>query len=345
MYFKLFACCIPVKGFSRSLMCDIQRNQYIEIPNSLYDILSSPVLCTMAELIERYGDEETLREYFDFLIEHDFGFWTPNPELFPPLDLTWEHPSIITNAIIDVNKNSNHDFEAILRQLDDLGCNDLQIRFFDPVAPDKLQQLLRHAATGRLAGISLILPHQEAFTEQWLSVFCENHPRVYEMVFHAANCESSKTLFSKKSRRYQTNVIYTPQVIDSATHCGMIAPYYFTLGANAFIESQSYNSCLNRKVGIDVAGNIKNCPSMDESYGNIHEISVQSAITKKGFKDLWEINKDQIEVCKDCEFRHICTDCRAFITKPHDRFSKPSKCGYDPYTATWTNQQELSSPA
>jgi len=74
---------------------------------------------------------------------------------------------------------------------------------------------------------------------------------------------------------------------------------------------------------------------MSKSYGNIKDTSLEEALNKKGFKDLWNINKDKIKVCQDCEFRHICTDCRAYIENPNDIYSKPLKCGYDPYTSTW----------
>jgi len=38
---------------------------------------------------------------------------------------------------------------------------------------------------------------------------------------------------------------------------------------------------------------------------------------------------------KDCEFRYICTDCRVFIQEDTDILSKPLKCKYNPYEATW----------
>lgn len=52
-----------------------------------------------------------------------------------------------------------------------------------------------------------------------------------------------------------------------------------------------------------------------------------------GFKN----TKTQLKgtVCQDCEFRHICTDCRACLDEPEDIYSKPLKCGYNPYTAEW----------
>lgn len=59
------------------------------------------------------------------------------------------------------------------------------------------------------------------------------------------------------------------------------------------------------------------------------------ALEHPDFKKYWYIHKDQIEVCKDCEFRYICTDCRAYLEDPDNLYSKPLKCGYDPYTCEW----------
>ena len=102
-----------------------------------------------------------------------------------------------------------------------------------------------------------------------------------------------------------------------------------------FSESLQYNNCLNKKIGIDINGEIKNCPSMEKSYGNISNTSLLDVINNNEFKALWSINKDKINICKDCEFRYVCTDCRAFISDPDDIYSKPLKCGYNPYTNIW----------
>ena len=106
-----------------------------------------------------------------------------------------------------------------------------------------------------------------------------------------------------------------------------------------FYESQCHNTCLNRKVCIDAEGNIKNCPAMAKSYGNIRDTTLEEAINKPGFKDLWFICKDQIDVCKDCEFRYMCTDCRAFIKDPENIYSQPAKCTYNPYICLWEGQE------
>ncbi|MCR9102370.1 MAG: grasp-with-spasm system SPASM domain peptide maturase, partial [bacterium] len=116
---------------------------------------------------------------------------------------------------------------------------------------------------------------------------------------------------------------------------GIMDAPLFCHALNTFTESINHNSCLNRKISIDTEGNIKNCPSMKESYGNIKDTTLLEALEKPGFKKYWNITKDQISVCKDCEFRYICTDCRAYLEDPDDIYSKPLKCGYNPYTCEW----------
>ena len=74
---------------------------------------------------------------------------------------------------------------------------------------------------------------------------------------------------------------------------------------------------------------------MQEVYGNIKANSLQSAVNAPGFKKYWNITKDEITGCKDCEFRYICTDCRAYREDPEDLLSKPLKCGYNLLTGLW----------
>ena len=74
---------------------------------------------------------------------------------------------------------------------------------------------------------------------------------------------------------------------------------------------------------------------MKQSFGNIENTTLKDAIEKPKFKDLWFINKDQIDVCKDCEFRYICPDCRGFIKDSENVYSQPAKCTYNPYICKW----------
>ncbi len=72
---------------------------------------------------------------------------------------------------------------------------------------------------------------------------------------------------------------------------------------------------------------------MKKSFGNIKDTTLEEALEKPGFKDLWSIKKDDIQVCKDCEFRYMCSDCRVYVKDSSNIFSKPKYCTYNPYTA------------
>src|SRR5690606_3566602 len=116
---------------------------------------------------------------------------------------------------------------------------------------------------------------------------------------------------------------------------GQICKGNLYINIKNYTEAIHYNSCLNRKVSLDIYGNIKNCPSQRESFGNIKNTSIRDAIKNQKFQSLWKVKKDDIKICQVCEYRYICTDCRIFIQDENDQLSKPSKCTYDPYTTRW----------
>ncbi|WP_414647134.1 grasp-with-spasm system SPASM domain peptide maturase [Chitinophaga sp.] len=123
--------------------------------------------------------------------------------------------------------------------------------------------------------------------------------------------------------------------IHGPSDCGVVSSKSFSCNMNMYMESLQYNSCLNRKLSIDTNGDIKNCPSMTKKFGNIRTTLLKDVLNNPTFRDLWQITKDMISVCKDCEFRSVCTDCRAYLQDPGNTYSKPLKCGYDPYQCTW----------
>ncbi len=112
--------------------------------------------------------------------------------------------------------------------------------------------------------------------------------------------------------------------------------FVISININTIKDSIHVNSCLYKKISVDAKGNIKNCPSSSKILGNIKNESKLQAVDNPSLKELWLINKSLINVCKDCEFRLICIDCRVNIQNPADIYSKPKSCNYDPYQAEYT---------
>ncbi len=330
--FMLFSCCIPVKGAERSVLCDLQRQTAHFIPEGLFEILTLHEGKTAAQLKAAYQHrfDEIIGEYFQFLEKGEFIFFTDTPERFPKMDLRWEEPRLITNAIIDIGEVSLP-WENMIGELEQMGCGHIHIRSFSDKQLGFFEALLPGFEGKRIESIVLTIKFQPVFEERALLAFCRRFPRLSTLEVHSV--PAGHPLFSLPAR--ESLLFITEEKISSGLHCGFISPAYFTINVKTFTEALRYNSCLNRKISIDSGGEIRNCPSMPQSHGNIRETRLSDALEKPEFRKYWNITKDQIRVCRDCEFRYICTDCRAFLEEPADSFSKPLKCGYNPYTCEW----------
>lgn len=333
-YFHLFANCVPVKGVNRSIICDLQHNNFEFIPNELYFMLTKQSKKTVGE-IKNYFDhayDEIIDEYYDFLINKQFGrFVTKLDNGFVNLDFSFETPNTISNCIIDFDAHSNHPMKKIVRDLDELICQAIQLRFYDTITTAKLEEYLDYFNDSKIRGIEVIIPYTDEYTNETLKSLEKKCSRLVYLVLSGSK-ENKDAQISERLK-----VKYTCSEIKSSACCGSINSMTFRVNIKAFTEAKNFNSCLHKKISIDKDGNISNCPSFPAKYGNIEETTLTTAVNQINFKKAGAIRKDDIETCKVCEFRYICSDCRAFTKNPNDPFSKPLKCGYDPYTNVWEN--------
>ena len=331
--FKLFACCLLTKGHTRSLIIDNQRDEMHFIPNGLYEILKKYNGKSIENVKTAYENkfDEIIDEYFEFLLEKELIFFTDTPELFPEIELTYESPTVIENAIIDINKESDHDYRDIFFQLENLGCKAIQFRIYEDLDWKTLSNMLCLLNTSVIRHIQIFIPYQELVTtKENITQLMKDYNRIQNIFVHSAP-ENTDVEMVDRANSY----VFIKQEIHDHTQCGFISPKYFHKDLSNFSKSQHFNTCLYKKISLDVHGEIRNCPAMNLSFGNIKVNSFARALKNEELLSLWHINKDQIQTCRDCEFRHICTDCRAFIQEPDNKYAKPSKCTYDPYSGQW----------
>ena len=328
----MFAHCIAVKGASRSIICDIQRGTYDFIPESLYQFGQEVDKKPINEIVNEYSNDEKeiATSYINFLIDSEYAFLTKHPEYYPALNKEYKNTMMIDNAIIDWDADSRYNYQNITSQLQQLNCQNIELRFFDNISFDKLEEILGNFAYGPVRSIEILLKYSanSSFISR-VENLITNHARISLICIHTI----PEQIISSIDCGPQ--ILLTPESIKDETHCGIVNSSFFSVNQNLFLESLQYNNCLNAKVSIDRKGNIKNCPSMQFSFGSIDEISLEKVVESDDFQKMWKINKDMIDTCKDCEFRYICTDCRAYTTDNNRHYSKPKKCTYNPYKATW----------
>lgn len=66
------------------------------------------------------------------------------------------------------------------------------------------------------------------------------------------------------------------------------------------------------------------------SHGNLKSMRLSDLIKN----EIIQFTKDNIETCKDCEYRYACFDCRPDSLNK-GLYNKPWYCTYNPYSAEW----------
>lgn len=325
MTYKLFSNCFPIKGISKSIIVDIQRNKYDNIPNSLFEILTTSPILDFQSIKLKFDNSKIIDEYKSFLLKNEYIFECTIDELkrFPALNTTFETPFHISNAVIEYSEVAFSNLNELKNSFDELGIQACFLVFYEDNEID-LINFLEEFNDSRLLSIQLLAPFNQKLN---INKIAKKYQRLTNVI-----------LFNSKVNKQKDFVTYTTKSFFDSTFCGAISNY-FTINIDTYSESLNHNSCLHKKISIDKDGFIRNCPSMPQHFGNIKDTTLEEALNHPDFKKYWNVTKDMIAVCKDCEFRHICTDCRAYTERTHFEedidLSKPLKCGYNPYTNEW----------
>jgi SPASM domain peptide maturase of grasp-with-spasm system len=337
-YFNLFSNIVITKGAKRLLVSDLQRNKSELFPLELYDVIEELKNNSIDFIInELYIDDESkdiFKEYLDILLENDFGFLSENDwdKNFPELSTEFSVPNEITNAFLEISDIET--LKIIKDSLINLGTEHIVIYHNDCLNIKKIESIENIFQKTPIKSIEIFSVYSDEIDEVFLKNMDNLSMRIHHLVFY--NC---RNIPFRVKDIYKFKVNFTKQNI-KLNSCGKIDLKYFNTNLPKVLEAMNYNSCLHKKIAVDVGGNIKNCPCMPQSYGNINEVTLENALCRTDLKKYWMLTKDNIEVCRDCEFRYICTDCRAYTEQTHFNkngldISKPLKCGYNPYRGEW----------
>lgn len=336
-YFNFYSNILFTKGYRRMLVTDLQRNFSELYPLDLYYLIDELNENSIESVMQKYDDEsqKNISEYLSLFIDKEYGFITEGSKdnSFPPMSFRQEEPALLSNIVIELEnwdvlrKVEKSVDKLLIRHLIIITEKELEIEDFNKIEDYFLESCLE--------GIEVYAPYHNRINQEFINELNKNLNRIYNIVFY--NCEEIKLKKDNKIYRFTINFIKEKINMNS---CGKVNLKYFSTNITKVIEAINHNSCLHKKISIDKNGDIRNCPAMPLTYGNIKDTTLEEALNTKGFKKYWNLTKDEIEVCKDCEFRYICTDCRAFTERTHKNkdgldTSKPLKCGYDPYTGKW----------
>lgn len=333
--FMLFSTCIPVKGFNRSIIYDLQRMSFEYIPNSLYDLIIEFEGNSIEDIFTKYDDSEktTIEEYFTFLFENEYIFFLRNTtrDNFPKLNTVFDSPHHFLTFVLDIKKSKANSvyMNLVNEQIKECLVATLVLRLIDKdFTKDEVIKILDYLNDIPTRIIHLFIDEECSFDESDYHDFLESNKRISIILIYNSKENFGEKLFNtiwlEGTRK---NIFLDPFI-------GNDSIKDFFVNMEHFVEAKNKNTYFNKRCYIDERGFISRFEKDLENFGNIDSTKVIDLIDNTDFVRYWNVTKNEIKVCRDCEYRFMCTDGRLPIQK-NKIYELEGECNYSPYTSSW----------
>jgi len=263
-YFILQSVCIPVAGAKNKVICDLQRNRIYKIGNSIFELFENKNYVNLESEVYSSPDNKELINALIALEEMELGIFSDTYDVFPKLNDVFKYPGEISNAIIINGKQIENKYSMIVSELNLLGVGGLELRFYDRVEPKLLFSILDVFDRSTIRSISLIL---QPIASNYLTLLINKYQRISSIHIHNWNNEYVLESFIPENTNLQISK-QNSQISDNSC-CGTVNLAYFNSNIKFYTQSLKFNNCLNKKVTIMGNGDIKNCPSTHDVFGNV----------------------------------------------------------------------------
>lgn len=192
----------------------------------------------------------------------------------------------------------------------------------------KILELLREASVP--TRVETVLMKQNQYT------VASTNQKIQEMGFS----HRPPDVLRPKGRGDNHDLYPDPEI--SVKHSLILEPN-FSASPEFFKRSIDGNNCLTGKVTVTDTGDVLPCIfSRGKVVGNIFKEGSLEKVLEGQIKQIWEITKDDVLVCQDCEYRYVCFDCRpisegAAQGKGDYKTAPYPRCTYNPYSGEWGN--------
>lgn len=309
MGFKLYPDCKLVTGKTRDAIYDLTRNGIYIIPHDMSKCIDDN---SNVVYLDKFPSDKR-KEYVKFLTENELGRFDM-PEEIIALSNEFITPSNISNAIIDIGER-DLPLLKISMELSDLVCESVFLRFMNRVPFDYIIACSKNFISQSMSSIELGIQYEADIDD-----------RIYDLMSQIPICSRIVVVNSPFTKTEVSFIGIPIRYTQNGYSCidDLNTDYSVFSNANLdfYLESLKYNNCLNKKVAIDQYGNIKNCPELTKTFGNISTSVLSEVVESHEFRKLWYMTKDNVKKCCDCELRYACQYC-IFAAK---------MCSYNVYT-------------
>jgi len=300
------------------VIIDTQRTELYYIPNDLHRLLKE----NPKGLIN--SDDPIVQDYLSFLLENELGFIIDEVHNFPPIQFIYEDAASISHAILEFEDFENYNVDLALSKIAALGCKNIFIRFKIRCNLNTVTEVFKFVFKHEFNSVDICVSHKKIEMEE-VKDFVYKNPTIRNFILIEANKDDVLRI----SEDGMSTIVCDQSSLHERRPLG---PKLFNLNIKFIDESIRFHNHLKGKISIDSKGEVKNLPSFERSFGHVDTHDLDTIVSSNEFNQYWYVQKDQIDVCKDCEHRYICPH---LISKEEEVCSKPLSCSYNPYTAKW----------
>ncbi len=237
--------------------------------------------------------------------------------------------SFISNTIVELDDILEHEILFLMDSLQQLQCRHIVCNINFQISLDQFKLILSLIENFNIHSCLFLLDFSNHFYSDDFANIIINTNRINSIIFF--NSPFDKNL-EDKIYYFKANKSRSSKKRNSN----------FRSNRNLFSESQLHHTYFNRKLYIGPNGEIKNAPECEETFGNIKDLNsvedLKEIISTPAFQKYWFVHKDLCDVCKHCEFRHMCVDNRMPFERADNQWFHKIECNYNPFIAKWEGE-------
>ena len=317
--YQVFKNILFTRGYNRTLMYDSLKSEIHFLPNEMFDLVDANNYII--------PDNETNNPLISLLLEKGLAFKS-DPNLngyFPHLNADSEVPYHIVTSVIELSDLTAKNLAKFNTSLNNGSVG--QFNFI-------LSGYTSLASLNALAGF-INANEADAF-----EITIEEQFKHLEYLFAVIDAPNKIIIFNNfKNEQLPEAVLKRNRYVNPTD----LVNLHLSLNYLTYFESKDSNVYFNRKVFISSAGLIKNSEETEYVYGNIDTLGVfniNELLNSAGFKEYWNIRKEDTIVCNDCEFRRFCIDNRIPQKTAANKWYHKDECAYNPYISKWQHEED-----
>ncbi len=324
-WFNIFPTSIIVDGYNKSVLLNLSGNDFIELPVLLKNLILSLQKNSIKKVARMHSiKKKEIDDFVNQLCMLKIGFKSDVQVKFRKLNHSVESPYNANTLIFSIDSLNFKMNTSILNYLniDCLGFH-IKVQFDLKELKDFITETVKLMNFNTIQ-IRFFVSVKKESIEEIIAI----HSKITHIILE--NEMEDKIVFYND----KTILFLNRNYVANKTRFVINLPYY--------LEAKNFNYQVHKNLIFDSYGNIRfhsNSPITKFHINSITNRKELQLLYKSGiYKNSLKAKKDDIDICKHCEFRYMCVDSRLPIKRNENEWYFDSECNYNPYIAKWQNE-------